>query len=374
MTINFRNIFSIPIKKLQESCCNVLRVSFHDLVSIIFRVGYEISNMFNSCYQLRQKVTFFKTIKPGFVDVLNNGGYLINGKSVVIPPAQMPKKFKRNSEDFKEYLDSLKKKCEVDEQNKIKFQFKDLTTEQAINEDSTSKIALNFANEHHAGGAPGFHKEQDTKLFIYDAPSARAQEESLCQRSNLMASLTQLPHTLKPSVRGYDIRSYYDEEFDSRKMAYISLNHLFAVQIDQDFYQSHYLEEPKAVTFITSAAANYGNREEIDCSKNSDVYNDAKQRIETHLLAAAEEAAEMKKLNQPVELILGAFGCGAFAPRGNPNEYREMIANIYKELLPEFQGFFDVITFAVPTFGNTNSSGPTMLNYKIFKRILSDNF
>lgn len=387
------------------------------LPPVIFGIGYGISKIFDSYVRLEHKVelqkklngTIIKTqseysknlhtekfyrdsqkkkqvdpknfpivinnLKPGFfVDVLNNSGYVINGKKVLIPRAQKPTEFKRNKESFREYLDFLKTKYKISGVNKIKFHFKDLTTEQAINESNTSKIALNFANEHHAGGGPGFHKAKDTNFFIYDAPSARAQEESLCQRSDLMASLTQLPHTLKPdSSNSNFIRSYYDREFDSRKMAYMSLNHLFAVQENRDFYHSRYLEEPKKVAFITSAAANYGDKKSIDCSKNSKVYNDAKQRIETHLLAAALMAgiSKMDTPDQPVEIILGAFGCGAFAPRDNSNEYRQMIANIYKELLPELQGFFDVITFAVPTFGNTNPRNPVVANNQIFASVLT---
>lgn len=313
-------------------------------------------------------------LKQGFfVDVLNCNGYSLNGKDIAIPPAQMPVAFTRNNRSLKECLDDLKATYHIHDQNPIVFQFKDLTTEQAINESHASRIALNFANEHHAGGGPGFHWDQNSQLFIYDAPSARAQEESLCQRSNLMASLTQLPHTLKAdSPTSYFIRSYYDTKFDSKTMAYVSLNHLFAVQEDRDFYRSHYLEEPKSVAFVTSAAANYAGKEAVDCSKTSEAYQDARQRIETHLLAAASRSGISKtdRPDQPVELILGAFGCGVFAPKQNPDEYRQMIASIYKELLPEFKGFFDVVTFAVPTFGNTNPSNPTVANYKIFESIL----
>lgn len=319
-----------------------------------------------------------KEMKKGFfVDVLNYGGYSINGKKVNIPPAAKPIKFSRaKDQSLDESLDLFKKEHRINEQNKFSLQFKDLTTEQAINESNALKIALNFANEHHAGGGPGFHKDKESGLFIYDAPSAKAQEESICQRSNLMASLTQLPHTLKGDYPGSTfVRSYYDEEFDSREMAYGSLNHLFGVQENKDFYQTCYLEEPKPVAFVTSAATCYGGENVVDCSKDSEAYLDARQRIETHLLAAAFFSKEIFKHDaasnhQPVELILGAFGCGAFAPQENPDEYRQMIANIYLELLPKFHGIFDVVTFAVPTFGDTNPLKPAVANYNIFKSVL----
>lgn len=318
-----------------------------------------------------------RELKEGFfVDVLNSGGYSINGKNVIIPPAQKPIKFARaKDKNFEESLNHFKKEYAINDQNKLQFQFKDLTTEQAINESSSLRIALNFANEEHAGGGPGFHKDKESGLFVYDDSSAPAQEESLCQRSDLMASLTQLPHTLKAdSPDSKFIRSYYDEKFDSREMAYGSLNHLFGVQINANIYETQFLEQPKPVVFVTSAAKHHGFGT-INCKKGSKVYLDAKQRIETHLLAAALYSKEILKQDasnpQPVELILGAFGCGAFAPKGNSNEYRKMIADIYLELLPQFNGIFDVVTFAIPTFGETNPSNANVANHNIFKEKLS---
>jgi uncharacterized protein (TIGR02452 family) len=315
-------------------------------------------------------------LKPGFfVEVLNRGGYSLAGKDVIIPPAGLPVKFMpANDKNFNESIRSLRETYKINDQHKIAFQFKDRTTEEAINESNSSRIALNFANEKQIGGRPGFHKEEATNLFIYDAPSAKAQEESLSQRTNLLASLTQLSHTLKAdSGNSRFSRGCYAEEFDSRKMAYVSLNHLFAVQEGRNFYQSRYLSEPKAVAFITSAGKYYGSSADIDCSQSSDVYLDAKARIKTHLLAAAFRAgiSKAEKPDQPVELILGAFGCGAFAPQKNADSYREMIAGIYKELLSEFHGFFDFVTFAVPTFGSADASLPAVANHTIFKRILA---
>lgn len=40
-------------------------------------------------------------------------------------------------------------------------------------------------------------------------------------------------------------------------------------------------------------------------------------------------------------LVLGAFGCGAF--QNEP----EAVANAYREILPEFEGYFSQIVFAV---------------------------
>ena len=40
-------------------------------------------------------------------------------------------------------------------------------------------------------------------------------------------------------------------------------------------------------------------------------------------------------------LVLGAFGCGAF--KNNPT----VVAQAYKEILPEFEGYFKRVEFAV---------------------------
>lgn len=58
-------------------------------------------------------------------------------------------------------------------------------------------------------------------------------------------------------------------------------------------------------------------------------------------------------------LVLGAFGCGAF--RNNP----EIVARAYKEILPQFTGYFKEIRFAV------YCSPKNPKNYDVFKRILN---
>lgn len=324
-----------------------------------------------------------------FVEALNATEYAVNGKVVNIPAASMPIKVSRNhAVTLQEEIAALKASLNLVERPH-NLVYKDKSTEEAINErNGMAKIALNFANESHAGGGPGFHKDPITGLFVYDCQSAKAQEESMCQRSTLMGSLTQLPHVLvSDGIGSKMVRSYYTDSpgskvktpFDSRKEAYVSDNHLFAVQHQNQFYGSEYLEEPQAVSFITSAADYYGSEKVIDTSENSAVYLDAQQRIETHLYASAVKAVEMKQNNpeQPVELILGAYGCGAFAPQDfdSANNYRLMIGSIYKKLLPEFNGFFDQVTFAVPTFGvevnpDLTKNGPAVLNNVMFKRAM----
>ncbi|MBQ3451616.1 MAG: TIGR02452 family protein, partial [Selenomonadaceae bacterium] len=56
--------------------------------------------------------------------------------------------------------------------------------------------------------------------------------------------------------------------------------------------------------------------------------------------------------------ITGAFGCGAF--QNKP----EVVANVYKKILPEFEGCFREIVFAIYCRPNETQ------NFNAFKRIL----
>lgn len=83
----------------------------------------------------------------------------------------------------------------------------------------------------------------------------------------------------------------------------------------------------------------------------------------------------MKKQDagKPVELILGAFGCGAFAP-SNAKEYATMMAEIYQKELPQFDGFFDEITFAIPKMGRTDPKDSFVRNFNAFNSVIMQGF
>lgn len=313
------------------------------------------------------------------VAILNEGGYQIDGTSVKLRPAMKPQKIERAETELEnqlwqlrgsnpfhlkdEYISTLK--------NPI-IQIKDMTTDQAICDGEQHTIALNFANEKHAGGGPGIYKDLKSNEIRWGrGGSAQAQEEALVNKSDLYLSLTLLPTT--PEQRGNDrmMRNYYENEgFDSKAVAYISDNQLFGVQ-SGSFYTTRFLKEPRDVSFVTSAAVCYGKQTIIDLKEGSEPYREATQRIQTHLLAAATKAVEMKRKNpeNSVELILGAFGCGAFAPK-NAREYAVMIAEIYHKEIQKFHTvFFDKITFAIPKLGNTDPNSPFVRNFDAFDSV-----
>jgi len=308
------------------------------------------------------------------VDILNQRGYRLNGKIVKLREPMIPKKIERNlTVSFETEVSSLKAQWVGFVEKTPKVHIKDATTDQAINDGEQHKIALNFANEHHAGGGPGIYKDPASNQIIWEGTaSAQAQEEALVNKTDLYSSLTLLPTT--PEKRDGDtmVRNYYENGgFDSKTTVYTSDNQLFGIQAG-DFYTTQFLEIPRDVSFVTSAAHHYGSHINVDVDENSMVYKDATERIRTHLYAAAKKAVEMKKqdASKQVELILGAFGCGAFAP-SNAEEYAKMIAEIYQKELSQFNGFFDEITFAIPKMGRIDPEDSFVRNYNAFNSVIT---
>ena len=60
--------------------------------------------------------------------------------------------------------------------------------------------------------------------------------------------------------------------------------------------------------------------------------------------------------------MLGAFGCGAF--QNKP----EIVAQAYKEVMPEFEGYFKIVEFAVYCSPRDES------NFVEFKKVLGGSY
>lgn len=314
--------------------------------------------------------------------IINSKKYSVGGFEVQIDKGSKPEKFEATEgrsfeEEVKDLQDNLRVLPKGKQTEKTVVEIKEATTDEAIYAArDRSLIALNFANEHHAGGDPGMCLDSNGRFQVTAEP-AKAQEEALSNQSNLLSSLVQLGTTTGKYGNDPRIRNKYNEPFDSKTTVYVSNNQLFAIRAKKpdgnyDFFQSHFLKSPVEVSFVTSAGAFYRGKS-IAVSKESDAYKDAEARIKTHLLASAHKAMAMRmeQPNKPVELVLGAFGCGAFAPT-NADEYAKMIAAIYKELLPQFNGIFDKVTFAIPTNlgANTDANKKTTANYNAFAEVL----
>ena len=170
-------------------------------------------------------------------------------------------------------------------------------------ENKTNVCALNFGNSTHPGG-----------LF---ATNARAQEESLCRCSALYYSLLQKS----------EFYEYHKQNSKGEASNYMIFSPNVPVWKKNDFT---ILDQPIFVSFVTSSA--------VDClsvSKGINIDETNDSRIKTILKCCIENNVE--------NIILGAFGCGAF--HNNPRK----IANCFKKWLvsENMKSFFDSITFAI---------------------------
>ena len=176
-----------------------------------------------------------------------------------------------------------------------------------------------------------------------------AQEESLCRCSTLYNCL--------------NTRAMWEGFYTPHRQSGSPLHNddiIFTpgVQVlKDDDYQP--LIDPFAVDIITCAAPNLRERPANPFNPND---GDAVQIMPNELRRLHEQRARrimtVAAQNKAEVLILGAFGCGAF--RNDPN----VVAQAYKNILPEFMHHFGTIEYAVYCPPHDDS------NYRAFKSIL----
>lgn len=221
--------------------------------------------------------------------------------------------------------------------------------------DGYHPTVLNFANEHDRGGNPGYQFDGN-QYVLSGRPRSGAQEENLWEKSDLGIGLSEVA----------------DYPFHSCQRAYVTENTLFAVDDPANPKQSQFLPAPIPMSVVTSAAIDFhhpqpghrGPRVYDERSKN-----EMRTIIRTHLKAAAFAAVrDRSQTGLPQELILGAFGCGAFAPKDHSG-YARLIAETYKELLrTEFANIWDRVVFALPQFPGDQKG---QINLQEFNRVFA---
>ena len=164
-----------------------------------------------------------------------------------------------------------------------------------------------------------------------------AQEECLCRVSTLYFCLNQ-----------QDMRdSFYNPHRSAHDPIYnadiIYTPDVIAFKSDTDDPVTMSEEKWMTLDIVTCAAPNLRIHPSNAMNPNAgdkqvklsddELKNIHKERGRRILMAAAQAKCDV--------VILGAFGCGAFC---NPPE---VVAQAYREILPEFDGLFDVIEFAV---------------------------
>ena len=187
------------------------------------------------------------------------------------------------------------------------------------------KVAvLNFANNHHVGGAPW---------------SAGAQEECLCRASTLY------PCIAAKQQEFYDAHSnaYHQGQMDDYgNDDLIYTPGVIVFKTDESAPKLMSKEDWYAVDVITCAAPQLGYFDERQRSRFVEVMT---MRIQKILQVAKKQGVEV--------LILGAFGCGAF------NNPPVIVAKIFKEQLRIYH--FETVEFAI----YDRNPGPRS-NYAIF--------
>jgi len=174
-----------------------------------------------------------------------------------------------------------------------------------LKEQGFNPVVINFANEDKPGGGV--------------KSGATAQEEEICRKTGLFCSLDPEENEhLKQQMTG---GKYKIPEFGC-----IYSNHVPVIREAENF---EWKEEVTKLAFISSAAYHPGNK-----PKQSEIYlMSMTVKIKTQIKCAI--------MNHHNAIVLGAFGCGAF---GNDPGF---IAQLYKEQLEEYQGYFKHIFFAV---------------------------
>jgi len=250
------------------------------------------------------------------VRITEEGKYIYEGKEVFLPDYDFESVIVISPDYGKALLDKgIKKIYAGDKMCRITV----------VNEDSfqagrrfENALVMNFANAHNPGG--GF------KL------GANAQEEALCRCSTLYASIT--------SSKASEMYIYNNTRISRVESDYMLISPNVCVFRDEKY---NLLPEPVVMGVITLPAPNrYGAALLADEGLIEDTFL---RRIRIMLAAAAENGYK--------DLVLGAWGCGAFgnSPKDVAGYFRKVIIE------EEYGKCFNEICFAI--YGKENGKNIT---------------
>ena len=182
---------------------------------------------------------------------------------------------------------------------------------------------------------------------------SRAQEENICRRTNLFESIFSFMASLAKEY-GLPIEEKQYPLPVNHGAIYSPSISVFRASDDKNY---EFLDEPFGIDVITIAAL---KNPELDSKGHMSAWAKSitKQKIRTMFNLAIYWEND--------SLVLGAFGCGAFA---NPPED---VATLFKEVLEEseYKDKFEKIVFAVLDDGNSHKEHNPRGNYLPFKEIL----
>lgn len=275
------------------------------------------------------------------VDVVNNGSYTNSkGEEVKIPSSynDLP----LDSVTF--YDKDIKKKINFDKLKRYKTEITVVNQDclyaaKELVDDGYSPAVINFASFKVPGG--GVRK------------GSRAQEENICRRTNLFESIFRFDAWLAKEY-GLPVEEKQYPLPVNHGAIYSPSISVFRASDDKNY---EFLDDVFGVDVITIAALSHPTLDK-EGHLNDWAKNITKEKIRTMFNIAIYWEND--------SIILGAFGCGAFA---NPPED---IANLFKEVLsePEYKDKFEKIVFAVLDDGNSHREHNPRGNFVPFKEIL----
>lgn len=204
------------------------------------------------------------------------------------------------------------------------------------------KVAvLNFASATNPGGGV--------------TRGSNAQEESLCRCSTLYPCLD-TPY-LRKEYYGFH-RGRHDVRYTD---ACIYTPGILIVKTDTDMPERMEDTDWCKVDIISCAAPNLREKPYNSMNPGSgEAIKISEQELKVLHKKRARKILNVAIANGVASLVLGAFGCGAFQ---NPPE---VVAETYREIFEEYQGFFDEVVFAVYcTPGH-------MENYRFFRDVIEN--
>lgn len=241
-------------------------------------------------------------------------GYYINNKKQKIPISELINHCLLNTRSYPpryEYtIPPIEKKengfIEIRNESTLKGTFR-----KSVLEGKKNVCALNFANAFNPGG--GF------------LGTARAQEETLCRSSALYYSLIQ--------------QMKFYQYHQKKNPANTASNYIIFSPDCPTWKCDDYvlLDKPYLTSYITCAAVhNCGKQKRSEIKKIHD------ERVKAIINCAIQNGVK--------NIVLGAFGCGAFA--NNPDD----MASSFKKLLvdDEMRFFFESISFSIIGFTSKN--------------------
>lgn len=203
-----------------------------------------------------------------------------------------------------------------------------LTNSRAANNGDTKPVCvLNMASEYHAGG--GWLK------------GSMAQEEALCYRSTLSATLKKRFYPLK-----------------LREAIYSPTVVVFRGNYNNN-HQIMDIQRPQSLPVVSVVSVAAIRNPAVNTHVSPPKYQDPDDRM--MMMEKMRITLRVAVHNRHRSLVLGALGCGAFR---NPNEE---VANCWFDVLQEqeFRGWFNNIIFAVLKDTNQGDDNFTVFHRKL---------